>query len=66
MIVLAQVLTGGAPGGYDSLIKDVLNGAESAVEIKAPSVPLPAMLGLCMSDKDTSPRRSVEYCNAKL
>lgn len=36
MIVLAaSVLTGGAPGGHDSLIKDALNGAESGVEIKA-------------------------------
>lgn len=49
-MVLAVVRTGGASGGRGSLIKDILNGAESAVEIKAPSVPLSIMLGLrhCM------------------
>lgn len=46
MMVLAVVRTGGASGGRGSLIKDILNGAESAVEIKAPSVPLSIMLGL--------------------
>lgn len=66
MIVLTAVLTGGAPGGLDSLIKDALNGAESAVEIKAPSVPLSDMLRLCINDKDTLPCRLVEYYNSKL
>lgn len=64
MIVLAAALTGGAPGGHDSLIRDVLNGAESAAEMKAPSVPLAVVLGSRMDDKDTPPCWLVEYNDA--
>lgn len=68
MMVLAAVLTGGPSSGRESLIKDILNGVESAVEIKAPSVPSLPYAGVAslMYDKDTSPCRLVGCINSKL
>lgn len=48
MIAVAAILTGAALGGCKSLIIGLVNDAESAVEIKPPSVPLSILLwALC-------------------
>lgn len=55
------VFKGGAPGGRDSLIGGVSNGAESAVEIKSPFVPL-CYVEIALMIR---PHRCVCYFNSK-